>query len=486
MLFNSIDFLLFFPIVTIVYFLLPHKYRWIHLLAASCFFYMCFIPVYIFILFFTILIDYIAGIMIENATNEKKRWFLIMSVIANVGVLAFFKYYNFFAENINELLHVSRSSAAVPLLKFILPIGLSFHTFQAMSYTIEVYRGKQKAERHFGIYALYVMFYPQLVAGPIERPQNVLHQFHERHYLTYDNLASGMRLILWGMVKKVVIADRLAITTDMIFNNPSSYSGTALALGIFLFAFQIFCDFSGYSDIALGSARVMGFELMVNFRIPFTSKSISEFWRRWHISLSSWFNDYLFNPVVNAWRNMGNKAIVMGLLLTFMLSGVWHGAGWKFVIYGLLHGIAVSYEFLTKKKRKKIFGKLPVLLNETLSIIFTFSFVAFSWIFFRANNFADAMLIVRKLGSIPGEIVHVMTTRKLDFLRLPSLYLFVAPCLALVLFLKIAHKLQSRFNLENTFRNKPPVLRWAIYYSGFLALIYLGVYEEHQFIYFQF
>lgn len=295
MLFNSFQFFIFFPVVTFIFFLLPHKLRWLHLLIASCVFYMAFIPVYILILLFTIIIDYVAGMLIENAEGVRRKCFLILSIIANVGVLAVFKYYNFFADNINSLLQGLHINAhPIPFLTILLPLGLSFHTFQAMSYTIEVYRGNQKAEKHFGIYALYVMFYPQLVAGPIERPQNLLHQFREKHYFEPGRVTDGLRLMLWGMFKKVVIADRIAVLTGPVFNDPHNYPPITLFLAVIMFSFQIFCDFSGYSDIAIGSAKVMGFTLMRNFDWPYKAQSISEFWKCWHISLSTWFRDYLY------------------------------------------------------------------------------------------------------------------------------------------------------------------------------------------------
>jgi len=350
------------------------------------------IPIYILILFATIVIDYIAGIMIEQAAGSRRKWFLVLSIISNVGVLAFFKYYNFFASNINALPGVAGSSWEVSLLKIVLPIGLSFHTFQAMSYTIEVYRGNQKAEKHFGIYALYVMFYPQLVAGPIERPQNILHQFYEHHKLEYDNLVAGLRLMLWGMIKKVVIADRLAITTDAIFNNVHSCSGVTLAIGAVFFAFQIFCDFSGYSDIALGAARVMGFRLMVNFKHPYTATSISDFWRMWHISLSTWFRDYVYiplggNKVSKARRNLN-------LFIVFLLSGFWHGANWTFIIWGALHGSYTVIASFTQSWRARIVSavkldRLPS-VRTLVQQLSTFILVTFAWIFFRANNVSDA------------------------------------------------------------------------------------------------
>ena len=291
MLFNSLEFLLFFPIVTILYFVLPYRFRWVLLLTASCYFYMVFKPIYILILGFTIVIDYFAGIYIEQSEGKKRKLYLTLSLIANIGVLAIFKYFNFLNLNFTWLLEGLDLKNPIPFLQILLPIGLSFHTFQAMSYTIEVYRGNQKAEHHFGIYALYVMFYPQLVAGPIERPQNVIHQFYERHDFDYQRVTDGLKLMAWGMFKKVVIADRLSVMVEMVYKYPYNYHGIPLIVSTIFFSIQIFCDFSGYSDIALGSAQVMGFKLMKNFDRPYFSKTISEFWRRWHISLSSWFRD---------------------------------------------------------------------------------------------------------------------------------------------------------------------------------------------------
>jgi len=489
MLFNSFEFLLFFPIVTIIYFLLPHKLRWVHLLVASCIFYMYFVPIYILILFFTIIIDYIAGILIDEAANDKKRkWFLVLSIITNVGILAFFKYYNFFLDNINDVLHLANAQFSIPLLKIILPIGLSFHTFQAMSYTIEVYRRNQKAERHFGIYALYVMFYPQLVAGPIERPQNLLHQFHEKHSFDYDNAVRGLRQMLWGMIKKVVIADRLAQITDPIFNNVHQNSGIGLAIGTIFFAFQIFCDFSGYSDIAIGAARVMGFHLMTNFNKPYHSRSISEFWKRWHISLSTWFKDYLYISLGG--NRVSIPRMYFNLFFVFLVSGFWHGANWTFIVWGALHGFYLTFALFTKNIRKRFGGdtKPPKIqwLNNTVNVITTFILVDVAWIFFRARNIADARYILIKLCHVPMEIMKVVKTRKIAFLKLPGLENVILPAAGLIVFLEIAHIISVKYNLEDTFSKKPTVLRWGLYYSGLAALIYLGVYEKHQFIYFQF
>ncbi|MBP6732540.1 MAG: MBOAT family protein, partial [Chitinophagales bacterium] len=276
MLFNSLPFLIFFPVVTVLYFLLPYKRRILMLLAASCFFYMFFKPVYILILFFTIIIDYYAGILIENATGPRRKFYLSWSLVANVAVLAIFKYFNFINGNIEVMLNSFGVANPIPYLQILLPIGLSFHTFQAMSYTIEVYRGNQKSERNFLTYALYVMYYPQLVAGPIERPQNVLHQFYEEHNFDYNRTISGLKQMLWGLFKKMVVADRLAMFVDVVFNDPNNYHGFPVIWAILFFTFQIYCDFSGYSDIALGASRIMGINLMVNFNLPYISTSIKE------------------------------------------------------------------------------------------------------------------------------------------------------------------------------------------------------------------
>ena len=290
------------------------------LLAASCFFYMFFKPVYILILVFTIVIDYFAGIWIARQQDKKRRKvLLLLSIASNVGVLAVFKYYNFITINLNDAFQAVHQGSPIPLLHILLPIGLSFHTFQAMSYTIEIYRGNQEPERHFGIYALYVMFYPQLVAGPIERPQNILHQFHEVKHFDYGNMRSGLLQIAWGLFKKVVIADRLALFVNQVYGDPTGYTGLPLIMATVFFAFQIYCDFSGYSDIALGTARCMGFNLMTNFNKPYTATGIGEFWQKWHISLSTWFRDYVYIPLGG--NRVSKFRWYVNILIVFVLSG---------------------------------------------------------------------------------------------------------------------------------------------------------------------
>jgi alginate O-acetyltransferase complex protein AlgI len=489
MLFNSFNFFLFFPIVTLVYFLLPHKFRWLHLLLASCVFYAAFIPAYILILFFTIIIDYIAGRVIENSDGRKRKNYLILSIVANVGVLAFFKYYNFFSDNINTLFTLLViTTPEIPLLYIILPIGFSFHTFHAMSYTIEVYRGHQKAERHFGIYSLYVMFYPQLVAGPIERPQNLLHQFHEEKYFDYDRVVEGLKLMLWGLFKKVVIADRLAMITSTVYDNPHSHTSIQLMVAAILFSFQIYCDFSGYSDIALGSARVMGFKLMKNFDRPYCSKSISEFWGRWHISLSTWFRDYFYISLG------GNRVALpqwfLNLFLTFLVSGLWHGANWTFIIWGALHGVYLILAIISEKIKYRFFNprKSPEKINfrNTLKMTGVFILVTIAWIFFRAKTISDAIFILGRLPFVLTELKymvqhHDFTTylhgMSIANIGLDFVFVFV------LLYIEFLH---SKYNLLGLLNRQVTGIRWTVYFSAIILVYMFASFEHHPFIYFQF
>lgn len=493
MLFNSIQFALFFVIVTALYFTIRHKFRWLLLLSASCYFYMCFIPVYILILVFTIVVDYFAGLLIEKSANPKRKFFLVLSLVANIGALAFFKYYNFVNETITSLLHLNNLNNPFPVLKIILPIGLSFHTFQAMSYTIEVYRGRQKAERHFGIYSLYVMFYPQLVAGPIERPQNLIHQFYEIHSFDYQRVSDGLRLMLWGFFKKIVIADRLAILVRQVYDDPTKYHGFPLILATFLFSFQIFCDFSGYSDIAIGAARVMGFKLMTNFNRPYFSKSISEFWKRWHISLSSWFRDYLYISLGG--NRVGIPRWYFNLFIVFLLSGLWHGANITFIIWGGLHGFYLILNLILKNPLKW-FYKITALekttfLKKFLQTIVTFSFVSFSWIFFRAKNLGDAIYITtHSFKGLAKDVTDIFLDRnnaRSHLLFLDYDYSVLLVAILSILLMEIIHFYQQNFSLTKLIMQKPLWFRWSVYYVVILLILSFGVLEHsEQFIYFQF
>ncbi len=506
MLFNSLQFILFFIVVTLLYFSLSLGWRWRLLLAASCYFYMVFQPAYILILFGTIVIDYVAGIWIERTGepgtgNKARKWLLIISLISNVGILAFFKYLGFFAENVAgafDLFGFSQLAGQVTALTnrifvgvlhlfgesgissfkdnmSILPIGLSFHTFQAMSYTIEVYRGNQKAERHFGIYALYVMFYPQLVAGPIERPQNVLHQFHTYFPYNAENVKAGLMQMAFGFFKKCVIADRLVLLVDPAFNHPGEYNGLTLLLATFFFTFQIYCDFSAYSEIAIGAARVMGFTLMENFRTPYISRSITEFWRRWHISLSTWFRDYLYIPLGG--NRKGEVRRNLNQLIVFLASGLWHGPNWTYVIWGGLHG---AYQVGAGLRDKHLpwfrlavnpeAGPVQRSFRMGLHMLLTFALVMLTWVFFRAKSVSDAMLIFRRIATLSFSDPLQTTLNNTELL-------FSFLLIALLM-------LKEQFYLFIPTRN---TLRFVLLLSLILFVTYLfGVFTSNQFIYFQF
>lgn len=444
---------------------------------------MAFIPAYILILFATIIIDYIAGISIEKAVGSRKKLFLILSIISNLGILAFFKYYGFIGSNIAMLADWLHWNYSLPALSIILPIGLSFHTFQAMSYTIEVYRGHQKAERHLGIYSLYVLFYPQMVAGPIERPQNLLHQFREEHRFDRARVVSGLTLMLWGFFKKVVIADRAAMLVDVVYNDPTMHSGLPLILATVLFSFQIYYDFSGYSDIAIGAARVMGITLMKNFDNPYRSASVQEFWRRWHISLSTWFKDYVYVPLGGS--RVTKFRYSLNLLAVFMLSGLWHGASWTFVIWGALHGAYLVISLLTKSWRERLalsvgLQRVPR-LHQALRVLITYGLVCFAWIFFRANTLDDALYIVRHLFTGFGE---ALTNLQVLIHSLPA---FNKASLFLVLFpiVMLEGVLLLNTSFHRHYRERRWV-RWASYSAVCAWLLLFGVYTKQNFIYFQF
>ncbi len=478
MLFNSFEFLLFFPIVTVLYFIVPHRFRWLHLLVASCVFYMFFIPVYILILFFTIIIDYVAGILIERSNGILRKRYLLMSLVANIGVLAVFKYFNFFIGNVNTIfLHFHILPREIPLLNIILPIGLSFHTFQAMSYTIEVYRGNQKAEHHFGIYSLYVMFYPQLVAGPIERPQNLLPQFREVHHIDYDRMVGGIGILLWGLFKKVVIADRVAIMVNIVYTHPADYRGITTILTMVLFSIQIYCDFSGYSDMAIGSARVMGFKLMRNFSMPYASRSIAEFWTRWHISLSTWFKDYLYIPLGGNKVSKGRWRI--NIMIVFMISGLWHGANWTFLIWGLIHGAFIIIS-AGLKHQSHISSKHPQRkkhrLHTFVNILTTFTIVTVAWVFFRAKTISDAaMMLKNSLKLFP------LTTTVILQGGFGILSLIISSAAILFLFI-VEHKTKDRYELFE----KKSQYTWAFHAVLLLLIVTMGIFDHQSFIYFQF
>jgi len=488
MLFNSYHFLIFFPIVTTAYFLLPFRFRWILLLAASYYFYMAWEPVYAVLLISSTIVDYFVGILLGRTQTKRLRLiYLCLSIAVNLGFLFFFKYYDFFGSALGGALGYFSLPFHLTETHFLLPVGISFYTFKELSYTFEIYMGRFKPEKHFGIFALYVAYFPQLVAGPIERPYNLIHQLKENFTFDYARVTDGLKLMAWGMFKKVAIADRLAIMVDTIYGNPRNHEGPSLVIATIFFAFQIYCDFSGYSDIAIGAAKIMGINLMINFKRPYFAKSVTEFWRRWHISLSSWFRDYLYIPLG------GNRVSIprwyLNILIVFFLSGLWHGANWTFIIWGLLHGFYIMASRLLHKPTSWIIktihlDKTPTLL-KTIQVLITFILVSFGWIFFRAENLSDATHIVthlsngwHSLSNIAGikSVFSEFGVTKVQFLL----------GWGLIIFLIYVQMIQRKKSIRLILSEKPSWLRWSVYYALLIALLLFGVFTENQFIYFQF
>jgi len=449
--FNSLEFLVFFPLVTFLYYLLPQRWRWCQLLASSCIFYMYFIPVYLLILLFVIAVDYLAGIAIERSAGRRRRVFLLMSIATNLGLLIVFKYGGWISSS----------------WQLVLPIGLSFHTFQAMSYTIEVYRGRQTAERHLGIYALYVLFYPQLVAGPIERPYQLLPQLRQRHYFSWENLGAGLRLMLLGFFKKLVIADRLAGYVTYVYDHAQYLSYGYIFIAVIFFSFQVYCDFSGYTDIAIGAAKTMGFDLMNNFNRPYFASNIRDFWSRWHISLTTWFRDYVYIPLGGG--RVGRYRRYFNVLLVFLLSGLWHGAGWNFVIWGGLHGLLMVGWLWWRERRYKKEGRWEHLMGTLV----TFCLVTLLWVFFRCDSVDRALLVLGRMFGGKGipyyESKITQSSIGLSFIFIIALLLFERYTTPRLL------DLRGRF--------------WPDVAFGVLVLtsiLLFGVFTGHSFIYFQF
>lgn len=410
MLFNSVEFLVFFPIAAMVYFIFPHRVRYLWLLACSYYFYMCWNPVYVLLLLLSTVVTYVCSLLIDKVngypeagedrkSQRKKRGFIALSVIVNLGILAYFKYANFLIDNLNAILAHIHMTYQAPAVDVLLPVGISFYTFQALGYTMDVYRGKVRAERNFFKYALFVSFFPQLVAGPIERTENLLRQFDEKHKLSFESVRSGFLLMLWGYFLKLVLADRIAIFVDAVYSNPITYHGWYLIVASVLFAFQIYCDFAGYSTIAKGAAEMMGFRLMDNFNAPYFSRSVSEFWRRWHISLSSWFKDYLYIPLGGSKKGKARR--FANLMIVFLVSGLWHGAQWSFVVWGFMNGLYQIAGYVLRPIRDRLVGLLHMDRNafshKLYQVLFTFIVIDISWVFFRAEDIGVAVQMLSSM-----------------------------------------------------------------------------------------
>jgi alginate O-acetyltransferase complex protein AlgI len=454
MLFNSLDYLFFLPLVVALYYLLPHRLRWMLIFVSSCFFYMAFIPKYILVLFAIIGIDYTAAIWMEKLSGQPRKRLLMVSLFANIGILAFFKYFGFANQTLIDFFALFGKEFKAYDLGIILPIGLSFHTFQSMSYTIEVYRGHQKAEKHLGYFANYVLFFPQMVAGPIERYATLGEELRKKQTLNYQNLSAGFRLVLLGFVVKMVVADQLAPFVNQVYAAPTEYNQLQIFLALVFFSFQIYADFFGYSLIAQGSARLLGVHIMDNFKTPYFSASISEFWRRWHISLSTWFRDYVYIPLGGNRTSIGRWAL--NTLLVFGISGLWHGANWTFIVWGLLHGV-----FLLLEKPFKRYA----------NVLSTFVLVSLAWVFFRAPDFQSALQILKGIVISNPSAAHWLD------------YWTPFCALGLMIILDFSY---SKLRFDQLLEGISAIWRWSIYFALLFILLSMSGTQKFTFIYFQF
>jgi D-alanyl-lipoteichoic acid acyltransferase DltB (MBOAT superfamily) len=482
MLFNSVHFLLFFPIVVGLYFLVPAQRRWLILLLSSFYFYMVWRPVFVLLILLTVSIDYgVARLLVQTDDQRKRKRYLAASITANMSILAYFKYTNFALDSVRDLASALDYPLSVPVLDVVLPIGISFHTFQSVGYAIDVYRGLIKPELRFPRFTLFVMFFPQLVAGPIERAPHLLTQLQKPTWFDYDNVAAGTKRIIWGMFKKVVIADRLATYVNIVYNDPARFDSPALVLATYFFAFQIYTDFSAYSDIAVGAARVLGFDLMENFRRPYLAKSVDEFWRRWHISLSTWFRDYLYIPLGG--NRSGPRRKAFNVFLVFVISGLWHGANWTYVIWGTLHGAFVVLASVFA--RQLAWLRLPAMVHR----VWTFHLALVAWVFFRANTVSDALTIVRRgVTEFPLWLASLPSVRDVyDLVVLPTSISQNEMVLsfAAVGVLLISDWLQEQGRVARYAAQRPWLQR--VWYNALVfGCLLLGVFGKEQFIYFQF
>ncbi len=501
MLFNSFDFLLFFPIVTLIYFLIPHKFRYIWLLVTSYYFYMSWNPEYAVLIAVSTVITFLSGIFIDRSKTVKtKKLCVAASFVLNLAILFFFKYFNFASDLVETFLVRIGIIYDVPSLSLLLPVGISFYTFQALSYTLDVYRGELKPERNLAKYALFVSFFPQLVAGPIERSKNLLPQFDEVHKFNFDRMKSGLQLMLWGLFQKMIIADRSAILVNEVYNNIHNYNGIIVFFATILFAFQIYCDFAGYSSIAIGAARVMGFKLMQNFNSPYFATSIPDFWKRWHISLTSWFRDYLYIPLGG--NRKGEFRKYLNISIVFLVSGLWHGARLNFVVWGLIHAIMQVVSLTTEKKRsvlrKKYVPKKLCGVYNFLRILMTFALTTFAWIFFRANNLSDAFIVIKNMFTPYPLLSDFLNTA--SFSSMTGLYqayfpaavfnlrevILVTVCIVIMF---VVEFIRQKGGIQTKFEKLPFFIRWPILYIFIFAILIFGVYGStavQQFIYFQF
>lgn len=509
MLFNSLEFIIFFCITTVIYFIIAGKYQKYFLLISSAVFYSFTIPWHVLLLFLIIIINYYSSKSISAKSKETGKKFLILIITFNLLILFLFKYFNFLSGNLLALSRYIGWNYSLGTLELILPLGISFFTFKSIAYDIEVYRKNIPAENNIAIFALYILIYPELAAGPIDRPKILLEQLRQTYSFDYNRITSGLKLMAWGFFQKWVIADRLSVLVNGIYEHPYENNGLSFLIATFFFAVQIYCDFSAYSDIAIGAGEVLGFKFARNFNRPYFAKSVSEFWRRWHITLSSWLRDYTFLPsVYSILRKLNNKPFlgvkpenigyVIGTLLTMFIAGIWHGAKWTFICWGSLIGVYLTVSFITKNLRKKTvrilrLKKIPV-VHKVISIVITFSLVCFAWIFFRANSLNDAVFIIKNLHTglldyaktilsfpLKGNFGDVLKPLYLGF---NSMEFFLSVISICVLF--TINFIQRKTSIRSVIISKPLLLRWIIYLSFLIILLIYGRFENRQFIYMQF
>ncbi|MEO9502333.1 MBOAT family O-acyltransferase [Nonlabens ulvanivorans] len=494
--FISISYLLFFPVIALLYYVLPHKLRWILLLVGSYFFYMSWNVKYALLMLLSTVITYLSGILISKVNQselteklkiKRKKLWLTLSLVSNLGILIFFKYFNFLNSAVADffsLIHVEWGFENIDVL---LPVGISFYTFQALSYSLDVYFDRIKATHHFGKYALFVSFFPQLVAGPIERSSHLLPQLDKVISFDYSRIRSGLGLVVWGIFKKVVIANRLAVVVNQVYSDPGSYSGFETIIATIFFSFQIYTDFSAYTDIARGSARMLGYDLMKNFNQPYFATSIPDFWRRWHISLTTWFRDYLYIPLggnrVSKWRWYVN------IMIVFLVSGFWHGAAWSFIIWGFLHGIFQMIDLWTQKSRSKMNSFMKIKENSFDVLFFkrvwTFVLVSFAWIFFRAETFEKAMLVISNSMNLS---FYQLLDGSMYELGLDSKDFTLA--ILLIIGLLAFWSIDKRYPIRTWLYRKHIATRYIVYLSTIFFILIFGYYGSEynvdEFIYFQF
>jgi alginate O-acetyltransferase complex protein AlgI len=474
--FNSLAYFIFFAAVSLLYFLLPHRFRWVILLAANYIFYAFWRAEYVLLLFSITAATYLCAILISRCSNsDSKKYLLVICIVINLCFLLFFKYLNFICSLMQGLMNYASFPWNIPVFDIILPIGISFYMFRAVSYIIDVYRGCVPAERHFGYFAVYVSFFPSLLAGPIDRAQSFIPQVYKTYRFDVYRTITGLQLIGWGLFKKVVIADRLALYVDSIFNNIAHHSGPSFVVAAYFYSFQIYCDFSGYSDIAIGCGRILGFDLMQNFNLPYFSMTIADFWRRWHISLSTWFRDYLYIPLGG--NRKGTIRTYVNLLITMLIRGLWHGAAGTFILWGFLHGLMLCMSRLTLKFRDNLYSLLgvPLIIVRIIRTIITYHIICLLWVFFRANSVADGIYIIKN-------IFHGWPTIFIDAVAMSYGILGIF----ILLFIQMVQLVNEQKTIDKLLVTWPPGIRWAFYYIVIFSIILLGVDGKSQFIYFQF